>query len=281
MTVKIGCHLSIRNGYLEAAKAAVKLQATAFQYFPKNPRSLTVKQWNAKDADACASFCKEQGIYSIAHSPYPTNLAVDEGELQKATVRSLRNDLAIADACGSVGVVVHFGKYKGTDPLQGYKNIIQCLHEVLSDWQGNAKLLIENQAGEGSGMGTTLEELVQIRNLSAFREHIGFCFDTCHAYASGLWPTSSGGWSMLEEKASRLGYFDHLQAVHLNDSVYEGGSGKDRHAIIGTGHIGAERFRQCLRTFSGLDLPLVLETPAPSGGNHGPEIRYVQELSRT
>lgn len=279
--MNIGCHLSIRNGFLEAAKLATKLQATAYQYFPKNPRSLTVKQWNPKDAAACLNYCREQGIYSIAHSPYPTNLAAETPELRQVTVQSLRNDLAIADACGSVGVVVHFGKYKGEDPLQGYKNIIQCLHEVLDGWQGAAKLLIENQAGEGSMMGTTLEELVQIRSLSEHREHIGFCFDTCHAYACGLWPASSNGWSELEKKAVRLGYFDHLKAVHLNDSLYEGGMYKDRHAIIGQGKIGAERFRQCLRTFSALDIPVVLETPVPQGGNHGPEIRYVKELSST
>ncbi|ULL15731.1 deoxyribonuclease IV [Paenibacillus sp. H1-7] len=279
--MNIGCHLSIRNGFLEAAKLASKLEASAYQYFPKNPRSLSVKQWNPKDAEACMDYCRTHRMYSIAHSPYPTNLAIETPELRQATVRSLRNDLAIAEACGSVGVVVHFGKYKGADPLQGYKNIIQCLHEVLEGWHGAAKLLIENQAGEGSAMGTTLEELVQIRSLSDYREHIGFCFDTCHAYACGLWSSAPGGWAELDKKAARLGYWDHLLAVHLNDSLYEGGMGKDRHAIIGTGSIGADRFRQCLKTFSAMDIPVVLETPVPRGGDHGPEIRFVKELSPT
>ncbi|MBE1441828.1 deoxyribonuclease IV [Paenibacillus sp. OAS669] len=277
--MNIGCHISIRNGFLEAAKTALKLEATAYQYFPKNPRSLTVKQWNAKDAEACARFCRENGIYSIAHSPYPTNLAVDDPGLHTATVQSLRNDLQIAEACGSVGVVVHFGKYKGTDPLQGYKNIIQCLHDVLFDWEGRAKLLIENQAGDGSLMGTTLEELVQVRSLSAFKEHIGFCFDTCHAFASGLWPIGHEGWSQLKDQAVRLGYFDHLLAVHLNDSVYEGGQFRDRHAMIGKGYIGEQRFREFLQTIDGFDLPAILETPVLRGHTHAGEIRLVRQLA--
>ncbi|OXM87901.1 deoxyribonuclease IV [Paenibacillus rigui] len=275
----IGCHISIRNGYLEAAKTALKLQANAFQYFPKNPRSLGIKLWNRQDAEACARFCRENGISSIAHSPYPTNLAAEEPALIKATVQSLRNDLAIADACGSIGVVVHFGKYKGQDTLQGYKNIIQCLHEVLSDWQGEAKLLIENQAGEGSLMGTTLEELVQIRKLSAHRAHIGFCLDTCHAFACGLWPAAEGGWSMLASKAESLGYFNDLLAIHMNDSVYPSCQYKDRHAMIGFGEIGEERFREFLQWARGRDLPLVLETPVPKGMTHAPEIALIRKLA--
>ncbi|WP_282935458.1 deoxyribonuclease IV [Paenibacillus sp. RC67] len=279
--MNIGCHISIRNGFLEAAKTALKLKATAYQYFPKNPRSLSIKQWNAKDAEACAHFCKEHGIYSIAHTPYPTNLAVDDPGLYQATVQSLRNDLSIADACGSIGVVVHFGKYKGTDPLQGYKNIIQCLHDVLSDWGGRAKLLIENQAGDGSSMGTTLEELLQIRTLCSYKEHIGFCFDTCHAFASGLWPAGADGWSQLKDHSIRLGYFDHLLAVHLNDSMYEGGLFRDRHEMIGRGYIGEQRFRDFLKTIGAFDLPVVLETPVLRGQTHAPEIQLVRHLAET
>lgn len=276
--MKVGCHLSIRNGYIDAAKTSLKLQAGAFQYFPKNPRSLTIKRWNAKDAEACSRLCAEHSLASIAHSPYPTNLASEDSEHRRATILSLRNDLEIAEACGSVGVVVHFGKYKGPDTLQGYKNIIQCLHEVLSDWQGRAKLLIENQAGEGTLMGTTLEELVQIRNLSDCREHIGFCLDTCHAFACGLWPAHPDGWKELAAKASLLGYFEHLKAVHINDSMYPAGMGKDRHQNIGKGHIGEARFREFLHSAPIREVPLILETPTGEDGSHEAEIKLVQEL---
>ncbi|MCZ8515862.1 deoxyribonuclease IV [Paenibacillus filicis] len=279
--MKIGCHISTRKGLLETAKTAVRLGAGSFQYFPKNPRSLAVKSYLPADGPECAQYCAAEGLVSIAHSPYPTNLAA-EGELRQATVASLRNDLAIADHCGSLGVVVHFGKYKGKDPLQGYKNIIQCLNEVLNGYAGRALLLIENQAGEGTAMGTTLEELVQVRTLSSRPELIGFCLDTCHAFASGLWPSGPDGWKRLEERAVQLGYWDHLRAVHLNDSVYPGGAGKDRHANIGTGEMGRERFREMLTSPSikgRVEMPAVLETSVPNGGTHAAEIAYVKELA--
>jgi deoxyribonuclease IV len=275
--MKIGCHISIRRGYLQAARTAAAIGAESFQYFPKNPRSLTVKDFDRKDAEACAEFCREYGLVSIAHTPYPVNLAVPPSELRNATVASLKNDLEIAEACGSVGIIVHFGKSKENDPLQGYKNIIQCLNDTLIGWQGRTLLLLENQAGEGSGMGTTLEEMVQIRKLSAYPDKIGFCLDTCHLFASGVWTGSNTAeWI---RKGRELGYFEHLKALHLNDSVYPSASGKDRHASIGQGHIGADGFRTLFKLLAmpGV-VPGVLETGAGPDGTHRDEITLVRTL---
>lgn len=274
--IYFGSHVSIRKGYLEAAKTALKLGALAFQYFPKNPRSLSIKNFNAHDAAACQMFCEQHQLLSIAHSPYPTNIAVNELELRKQIIQSILNDLSIVEACGSIGLVVHFGKYKGKDPLQGYKNSLQCLNQVLSEWNGEALILIENQAGDGTNMGTVLEEFVQIRELCDYPDKIGFCFDTCHAFASGLW--TENNWSDLAEKAEQLGYFTHLKAIHLNDSKFPSGSLRDRHANIGQGYIGAERFLEFLKTSTLKKLPIILETPESIDYTHQQEIQYINEL---
>lgn len=275
--MKVGCHISIRRGYLQAAKTAVALGAAAFQYFPKNPRSLSVKAFDRKDAEACAEFCREHGLVSIAHTPYPVNLAGSEPELRRITVESLRNDLEIAEACGSLGIVVHFGKSKEIDPLQGYKNILQCVNEVLSTWEGRTLLLLENQAGEGTSMGTTLTELAQIRRLAARPEQIGFCLDTCHLFASGVW-RGADDFRWLDQEAQKS-FLPYLKALHLNDSVYPTGSCKDRHAPIGRGYIGEEAFRKLFaRLEADRELPGVLETEAGPDGTHRAEIQLVRRL---
>jgi deoxyribonuclease-4 len=276
--MRFGCHVSIRNGFLEAAKTARRLDGTSFQYFPKNPRSLATKTLDRRDAEACAAYCREHGIASVAHAPYPTNLAAEEGERRQTVVRSLLNDLEIAEACGSVGVVVHFGIYKGDDRLQGYKNIIGTLNEVLQAWDGSALVLIENQAGEHARMGITLEELVGIRSLCRKPESVGFCLDTCHAFASGLW--RGDDWAELEQKGKEIGYFERLKAVHLNDSVYPYRSYKDRHANIGKGEIGAESFRELLRSPFVRDIPVVLETPVSDRYTYADEIRDVKRMTQ-
>jgi deoxyribonuclease-4 len=277
-TPRIGSHVSIRRGYAEAAKTARRIGGSAFQYFPKNPRSLEPKMsYDRGDARACATFCREQGLLSIGHSPYPVNLAAEDPRLQEATRRALLNALEITDACGSVGLVVHFGKISGPDPLQGYKNIIQLTNSVLAAYQGKALLLLENMAGEGGRLGTTFEELANIRQLCAYPDKVGFCLDTCHLFASGYW--TGGNWPELERRGAELGFFEHVRAVHLNDSMYASGTRKDRHACIGQGCIGLPALRTVLRSRALANVPFVLETEPGADGTHRDEIAFVRQLA--
>lgn len=274
---KIGGHLSIRDGYAGAARTAILLGAGAFQYFPKNPRSLTVKAFDRQDAARCRKLCEDHDIQSVAHTPYPSNLAVDPKAAREQfarTVASLRNDLEIAEACGSLGIVVHFGTYKAGNPLQGYQNIIQCINEVLSGWSGRAKLIIENQAGDHGDMGTTLEELVQIRKLCDSRERIGFCLDTCHAFASGMW--TGGEDHAFAAKAADLGFWEGLSVIHLNDSKYPARSRKDRHARVGEGFIGEEGFRQLLQMEEVQGIPFIFESEKDAAGTYREDMEKVR-----
>lgn len=275
--MRVGCHVSIRDGYLGAAKHAVHQGALAYQYFPKNPRSLAVKAFDERDAQACKQYGHEHGLLSVAHTPYPTNLSVDDRALYQLTVQSLLNDLEIAEACGSIGVVVHFGQFKGKhqDPLYGYIRMIEMLNEVLAKWDGDALLLIENNAGQGSRMGTTLEELTQVRSLIAEPQKIGFCLDTCHAFASALW--QGDNWTEVEEHARYLDYLAHVKVIHLNDSMYPHQSFRDRHANLGKGYIPEAGIRALFATPEFQQLPFILETPHPAGKTHQEEIAYVIE----
>ena len=58
---------------------------------------------------------------------------------------------------------------------------------------------------------------------------IGFCLDTCHAWAAG---------EALVDAVERIkGITGRIDLVHCNDSKDEAGSGRDRHANLGTGSI--------------------------------------------
>ncbi|GGF27650.1 putative endonuclease 4 [Halobacillus andaensis] len=271
-----GSHVSIRDGYLGAAKRAVSLNADAFQYFPKNPRSLSVKTHSQEDAALCKDFCDQKGLVSVAHTPYPTTLTPSDEHKREQVTESLLNDLAIADACGSLGVVVHFGKdiFKG-DQLASYRLMIGVLNEVLSQWLGECRILLENMAGKPGTMGTTLEELAQLRRLSDHPEKIGFCLDTCHAFASGLW--SGDNWKEVVKKGEELDYFAHLAVIHLNNSKYDTGSGKDRHAnIFDHGYIKENQFDQLMDSPLLENIPFILETPKEIV-SHKEEIRQLQQ----
>lgn len=259
--MRFGCHLSIKDGYLGAAKKAYGMQATAFQYFPKNPRSLSIKDFDKEDAANCKAFGEEMGILSVSHTPYPTSITPHDAEMRNQVVQSLLNDMEIAEACGSIGVVVHFGKHLAkTTLLESYQLMIEVLNEILGQWEGQTKLLLENSAGMPGAIGTTFEELVQIRKLCNEPEKIGFCLDTCHVFSCGLW--NGDNWTEVADKATELGFFENLEVVHFNNSKYPSGEGKDRHApIFGTGHIKVNQFEQMLETPVIKQIPLILETP--------------------
>lgn len=257
-----------------------RLGGSAFQYFPKNPRSLHIKMPDLQDARACAVYCSERGLVSVAHTPYPSNMAVglSRGEEHyRLTVDSLLNDLIIAEACGSLGIVVHFGHLKGEHVLVGYQNIIRCMNDVLSKWNGRAKLLIENQAGDHGDMGMTLEESVKVRELANQPEKIGFCLDTCHLFAAGQWDIQDT--ESLLRKGRQLGYWDELVAVHLNDSKYGSGSRKDRHARIGRGMIGIEALKAFVLSPELTGKPFILESEKGEDGTHREDISEVLSWS--
>lgn len=270
---RIGSHVSTRGGYRAAAEAAAAIGGNAFQYFPKNPRSVGVKAWDVGDAANCKIWCGERGVVSVAHGPYPINPAAD-GERAERMALSTLNDLAIAESCGSLGVVVHFGVCKGTDPLQGYRNMIRWLDEVTAAWSGSALILLENGAGNHGPMGTTPEELAQVRSLCRKPDRIGFCLDTCHLFASGEW--RAGQWELFDVRAEASGFWGGLAAVHLNDSAAANGSRLDRHAAIGAGKIGDAGFRALLRTPAIARSPLLLETPSVPGWTHREQLAAVR-----
>lgn len=276
MTIRTGSHVSTRHGYRKAAEYAVALGGSAFQYFPKNPRTLQPKAFDRGDAERCAEWCRERDVRSIAHGPYPVNPA-SEGEAARRMALCTLNDLQIAEACGSIGVVVHFGAYKGKDPLEGYRNVVRWINAVTAAWQGKALVLLENQAGDHGPMGMTPEELTQIRGLVDRPGQVGFVLDTCHLFASGEW--RPGRWDEFAERAGKLGFWEHVKAIHLNDSRYPSGSRKDRHAAVGEGWIGKDGITALLGTPELRDVPFVLETPPGADGTHRAQLASVKQWS--
>ena len=48
---KIGCHLSIANGFLKAGKNIMELGGNTFQYFSRNPQGGRARPWDQIELD--------------------------------------------------------------------------------------------------------------------------------------------------------------------------------------------------------------------------------------
>jgi deoxyribonuclease IV len=274
--VKIGCHISVAKGFYQAAKRAHELQATSFQVFTKNPRALRPKKLDVCDAERGKAYCEEHGITLVAHTPYITNLSTPKEDLHDLTIRSIKEDLHIAEAYGAIGAVVHCGKHVGKGVEYGKQRMVETLNKILADYEGNTKLLLENTAGQGSELGLTLKELVEIRSATDYPEKIGFCFDTCHGFAAGAWSFES--FSDFMSEMQEIGYLDHLVAIHFNDSKVPFNSRKDRHEKIGKGEIGSAALTLFLKSDLLEGLPIILETPVEDESEYAEEIQYLHQL---
>jgi deoxyribonuclease IV len=274
--MKIGCHISVAKGLTKAAQTAHELGAESFQVFTKNPRGLKPKQLNFADADQGRRFCEEHGITLIAHTPYITNLSTPKVDLHRVTVRSIREDLQIAEAYGAIGAVVHCGKHVGQGEEIGRKRMVETLNQILVNYEGRTKLLLENTAGQGTELGLMIEELVEIRQATEEPEKIGFCFDTCHGFAAGIWQMKT--FPALLQAMKTYGYLPHLLVIHFNDSKVPYHSRKDRHEKIGKGKIGAEALALFLRVPQLEGMPIILETPVENEQEYAEEIKLLHRL---
>jgi deoxyribonuclease-4 len=220
--------------------------------------------------------CRSHQLSLICHTPYITNLSTPDPGLQEATIRSIREDLAIAEAYGALGAVVHCGKHVGEGEDYGIRRMIETLNLILAEVEVGAKLLLENTAGQGSELGLAMETLVKIRNATDYPDKIGFCFDTCHGFAAGVW--NGERFDDWLEEAKNTGYLEHLAAIHFNDSKAPFGSHKDRHEKIGQGEIGAAALQKFLQAEALEHLPFILETPVQSEDEYRDEIQYLRGL---
>ncbi len=263
----LGAHVSVAGGFTEGIRRGTELGCTAIQIFVKSPN-----QWKAKaiaEGDATA-FRTAHGASTIgplaAHAAYLINLAAPVPEILDKSRAALADELGRCDALGVPGLVVHPGAHLTRSADEGLTAIVESLDAILAARDavpvaGRAKILVELTAGQGSVLGRSLDELRTIRDRTQRGAEIGFCLDTCHAYAGGYDIASAAGWSDFLAAIERTIGFESIGCVHLNDSVHELGSKKDRHANIGDGKIGAEPFRWFLGEKKLAKVPMVLETP--------------------
>lgn len=91
---------------------------------------------------------------------------------------------------------------------------------------------------------------------------IGFCLDTCHAWAAGI--------DLRTAVASVKGITGRIDLIHCNNSRDEFGSGRDRHANLADGTIPIDHIHNVVQQ---AQAPIVLET-ASSG--HASDIALIR-----
>jgi deoxyribonuclease-4 len=275
----IGAHVPARGGIHTAVDAALAIGAQVIQTHPTPAQMWRPLQLGDADRRLYLDRYAASGLLGHhLHAVYLINLASPREELRRSSVASLIHYLELAAALDADSVVFHPGSHLGMGFDAVLPRIGAAIREVVDrSPPGRARLLVENSAGAGGGVGRSFEEVARIVEAAA-SDRVGVCLDTQHAFASGYDLRHQPGVSLALEEFARLVGFDRLGLVHANDSASALGSRRDRHANVGEGELGEAAFRLLLRDPRLRSVPWVLEVPGPS--RTGPDRRQVNVLRR-
>ena len=277
--MRLGVHVSIAGGFVEALERASRLGCTTMQLFSRSPRGGPAP---ALRASVCRTFTSQRRQRAITplivHSPYIINLASPDRAMFAQSLRLYQEEYARCEALGADYLVTHVGSHRGAGETAGIRRVVEALNRTLTRAKGAVMIVLENTAGAGQGLGDRFEQLAQMRRGVERQERIGICLDTAHLFAAGYAIHMEDGLSAMCEEFSRVVGWEHLKVVHLNDSKAAFDSHVDRHWHIGQGHIGLEAMRRIVTHPHLGQAPLILETPKKTPDDDPRNLAVVRAL---
>jgi deoxyribonuclease-4 len=255
--IRIGAHLHDGDPLTEA----LAMGADAVQFFLGDPQGWKAPTFPGEPAEVRAAFAAA-GVDAYIHAPYVINVASPNNRIRIPSRKLLEQQLNAAAAIGAKGLIVHGGHVTAAaDPQEGYDSWRKAIERI----DRPLPMLIENTAGGDGAMARGLDAIARLWEVvSAAAEgggEVGFCLDTCHAWASG---------EELAGLAGRLtAITGRIDLVHCNNSRDEFGSGRDRHAGLESGQIDPALILDVVRA---ADAPAICETPDPAA-----DIRWLRK----
>lgn len=270
----LGTHMSSARGLARLGREALAIGANSAQFFLRNPRGFRAKppdEANFKDFDKLMRAHDFGPV--IAHAPYTFNPCSPEARVRELALEMAADDLAKMEHLPGNYYNVHPGTHGGQKLEIALGQIATTVSKLLAE-QPATIILLETMSGKGTEVGWKFEELAEIIARVEHKGRVGICFDACHLY--------SAGYDIVHDLDGVLSEFDRLvglerlKAFHLNDSLNPFGSRKDRHAVIGQGHIGLEPVLRIINHPSLEGLVFITETPLEPA-DHLIEIKTLRE----
>lgn len=244
---RIGHHVS-KAKTLQQTLAGLPDYSCPYQIFLGAPHNTRMA---LKDADlaAAAQMVVNTGVKLYVHSQYIINLCAKTQDDWNAAL--LVKNVQAAASIGCRGVVVHVGKSVKTPLPEALEQMRTTLLQAIQHATPACPVLLETPAGQGTETLTAQAEFIDFA--ASFEDpRLRVCLDTCHVFACGHQPTD-----YIRSLTTRTDGL--LQLVHYNDSAAPCGSCVDRHAFMGTGHIGMEGMRAIAELCDAAAVPMVIE----------------------
>lgn len=279
--MRLGVHVPIAGGLLEAVARAQRLACTTMQIFSRSPRGGAAPVRSAQDLASFDAARRKVGIEPLAvHAPYIMNLASPQPQMWAQSFRLYNEEYARTAQLNADYLVTHVGSHRGNGEAEGIARVAKAVTQALEGHPADVMILLENTAGSGQGLGFNFEQLAAIRNAVRAKTRVGICLDTAHLFAAGFPIHTEEGLQQTLEAFDRAVGLAHLKLLHLNDSKVPFNSRVDRHWHIGEGHIGLEAFRRIINHPRLSKLPFILETPKTTEQEDQRNLATVRKLRK-
>ena len=261
----IGAHVSPSGGPAKAVERGEERGCRSIQIFNQNPRQWKGRVYHDEEVAAFHEAMDGSVVEALViHAVYLLNCGSEDPELRQKSLDALKVALNSGAALNAVGVVLHPGSALKGNVDEALERAGQVIQEALAESE-TCPLLIEDTAGAGGTLGRSFEEIAKLIELAGGQKRLGVCLDSCHLFASGYdVRTRASLGEVIDEFDSVVGC-DRLQALHVNDSMTELGSNRDRHINLGDGEIGVEGMIAFLSEPRFEGLPVIFEGPGRAG----------------
>ena len=249
----IGAHVRVSD----PLAAAAERDADCVQVFLSNPQS-----WKKPLPREDAADLRASDVPIYVHAPYLINVASPNNRVRIPSRKILTDTCAAAEEIGAAGVIVHGGHLTDSDePLEvGFER----WRKALESFETSVPILIENTAGGEHAMVREIEVIGRLWKVIGDLD-VGFCLDTCHAWAAGQ--DLDGIVGRVSEATGGI------DLVHCNDSRDPFDSRRDRHANLGDGEIPTDLL---LTVLEEAEAPLIVETPGEPE-DQAADLRWLRE----
>ncbi len=219
---------------------AVAEGADCVQIFLGDPQG-----WKKPPPREDAADLKASDTTIYVHAPYVVNVASANNRIRIPSRKILQQHVDGAAEIGAAAVIVHGGHVTADDTeAEGFLRWVKAMDAL----DMKVQVLLENTAGGDHAMARHFDTIAGLWDHIG-DSGIGFCLDTCHAWAAGE--------EMIDAAERILSITGRIDLVHCNDSKDGHGSGRDRHEHLGQGQIDPQAILETVRVAKA---PVICET---------------------
>lgn len=261
----VGAHVSAANGIHNIFSNAKKIGAKSIGCFVRSQRRWTSSPLTEQEIEEFIRCSKEASVSVskiVVHGSYLINLASSNSEIRNKSFDALLDEVKRCEALGIELYTFHPGSSVSSDKSTALNNLAKLLNDAINKTK-TVTILIETMAGQGSTICGDFEDIGYVISKIETKKRIGVCLDTCHLFANGY--DIRDNWNEVLMQFDKFVGYRYIKALHLNDSKFELGAKKDRHANIGKGKLGLNCFRFIMNNQYFQNLPMILETPCEDG----------------